>query len=143
MATSRQGIEMTNEQTIDEIMKAAADSVLAEIAHHNMPSSLRAGVCERKETALRHAITAALAAKDAEIERPKTQLAKPAEPELGEWIEWAGGQCPIADGVLFSAKFRDGAITNKYRHATEYRWSHGGGDLGVIEADIVAYRVLA
>lgn len=60
---------MTNEQTIGEIMKAAADLAQAEVQHHNMPNSLRAGLCERKRASLRHAITAALAAKDAEIER--------------------------------------------------------------------------
>lgn len=70
--------------------------------------------------------------------RKRLDDAKPATPAPGEWIEWLGGECPIADGVLFSAKFRDGTITNKYRHATVYRWSH----VGVPEADIVAYRIL-
>lgn len=137
---------MTNEQTIDEIMKAAADSVLAEIAHHNMPSSLRAGVCERKRAALRHAITAALAAKDAEIERLKARLtdsgcdlqALKARPEPDEWIEWAGGECPIADDVQHQIRTRDGWTSTVGADAPGWDWALQGGDIA-----IVAYRVLA
>ena len=95
---------MTNEQTIDEIMIASANLSSAEIEHYNMPCSLRAGVAQRKEAALRYAITAALAAKDAEIERLKADaeryrwlksrpVAVPADgPDLALWDDCCGDE---------------------------------------------------
>lgn len=136
---------------IDEIMQAAGKLVQAETAYHDMPTVRGMDECIGSRTALRAMIAAALDSQARQIEaltaerdelRRRLDDANPATPATGEWVEWRGGECPIADGVLFSAKFRDGTITNKYRHATEYRWSHGGGDLGVPEADIVAYRIL-
>ena len=53
---------MSNETnaTIDEIIRAVVHFAAAEIARHNMPSSLRAGVCARKEAEVRHLVTKAL-----------------------------------------------------------------------------------
>jgi hypothetical protein len=118
---------MTNEQTIDAIM-ACADLYRA-IDYVNWPES---------RGKLRHAITAALAAKDEEIERLKAQLAEPAKPAPGEWIEWAGGECPIADDVQHEIRMRDGWESS--RGADAQMWSGWGHDDSAY--DIVAYRVL-
>ena len=118
---------MTNEQTIDGIMGQADDYARA--------YAWRA----EEKAALRNMITAALAAKDAEIERLKAQLAEPAEPAPGEWIEWAGGECPLADGGRHSIRKRDGwQSVPDIAAADWYGWRHNGSS-----ADIVAYRVLA
>ena len=115
---------MTNEQTIDEIMGQADDYARA--------YAWRA----EENAALRNMITAALAAKDAEIERLKAKLAEPAP---GEWIEWAGGECPLNDSVRHSIRKRDGWQSAPNIAAADwYGWRHNGSS-----ADIVAYRVLA
>lgn len=75
----------------------------------------------------------------AEIERLTAQLAEPASPAPGEWIEWAGGECPIADGVRHQIKMRDGYLSSDDLEARSWiGWDHTAG-----ENDIVAYRVLA
>jgi hypothetical protein len=152
--TARNEDNMSNETnaTIDEIMSDIQSFASSwALTGGRFDDGSMAGIAEEQRGAVRRAITAALDSQARQIEaltaerdelRKRLDDAKPATPAPGEWVEWNGGECPIADGVLFSAKFRDGTITNKYRHATEYRWSHGGGDLGVPEADIVAYRIL-
>lgn len=95
---------------------------------------------------VRDIITSALGAKDhvkaalaAEIERLKAQLAEPAKPAPGEWIEWAGGECPLNDSVRHSIRKRDGWQSAPDIAAADwYGWRHNGSS-----ADIVAYRVLA
>lgn len=64
---------------------------------------------------------------------------QPAGAVPGEWIKWAGGECPIPDGVGFQFKFRDDSQNkeNVHYNATEWDWSDCAED-----ADIVAYRVL-
>lgn len=126
---------MTNEQTIDEIMALAS-----EVEDQGLIHACGEGaepIAERD--ALRNAIAAALAAKDAEIERLTAQLAEPAKPEPGEWIEWAGGECPIEDGVGFQFRFRDDSQAGDCIHhnAPTWVWSARSYD-----GDIVAYRVL-
>ena len=117
---------MTNEQTIDAIM-ACADLYRA-IDYVNWPES---------RGKLRPAITAALAAKDAEIAALKAQLAGTAKPAPGEWIEWAGGECPIADDVQHQIRTRDGWESNVDTDAYGWDWTRRHGDNA-----IVAYRVL-
>lgn len=116
---------MTNEQTIDEIMGQADDYARA--------YAWRA----EEKAALRNMITAALAAKDAEIAALKAQLAEPAESEPGEWIEWAGRECPIADDVQHQIRTRDGWESNVDTDAYGWDWTRRHGDNA-----IVAYRVL-
>lgn len=130
---------MTNEQTIDEIMELAFD--FSQAVHDDILSEM--GTCgdanshtSSSRGALRHAITAALAAKDAEIERLKAKLAEPAP---GEWIEWAGGECPIADDARIDVKCRDGDVLRDCLPSSLY-WSHYAD--GNYWGDIVAYRVL-
>ena len=117
---------MTNEQTIDEIMGQADDYARA--------YAWRA----EENAALRNMITAALAAKDAEIERLKAQLAEPAKPAPGEWIEWAGGECPIADGIPHQARLRNGAELNENSRASAVAWDHQRS-----ARDIIAYRIIS
>ena len=115
---------MTNEQTIDEIMKSARARITSEnatpVTVARMPAEEVAALLD-------------------EIERLKAQLAEPAESEPGELIEWAGGECPIPDGVGFQLKFCDDSQNNANVHynATEWDWNDYAAD-----ADIVAYRVL-
>lgn len=78
---------------------------------------------------------AAMATKDAAL---KARLAEPAKPEPGEWIEWAGGECPIADGVRHQIRTRDGWASTVGADASGWDWALQGGDIA-----IVAYRVLA
>lgn len=128
--------EQTNEQTIDEIMGQADDYARA--------YAWRA----EEKAALRNMITAALAAKDAEIERLKARLtdsgcdlqALKAEPAPGEWIEWAGGECPIADDARIDVECRDGDVLRDCLPSNLY-WSHHAD--GNYWGDIVAYRVMA
>ena len=94
---------------------------------------------------VRDIITSALGAKDhvkaalaAEIERLKAQLAEPAKPAPGEWIEWAGVECPIADDVQHQIRTRDGWESNVDTDAYGWDWTRRHGDNA-----IVAYRVLA
>lgn len=70
---------------------------------------------------------------------PLPTWSQPAGAVPGEWIKWAGGECPIPDGVGFQFKFRDDSQNkgNVHYKATEWDWSDCAAD-----ADIVAYRVL-
>lgn len=59
---------------------------------------------------------------------------KVAEPE---WIEWAGGECPLNGAETFSYKTRGGLDVAGACHAHRMRWTYIGAG-----TDIVAYRVL-
>lgn len=172
---------MTNEQTIDEIMvqagdhaRAWADSQTSEIGYRGTAYAYLA----EEKAALRHAITAALAAKDdamaimeAESVAMSDALRQIAEsmglgvghtaaeivaalkqrltdsgsdlqalkdsPAPGEWIEWNGVECPIADGVLHEVRLKDGRNLLSL-NAGAWVWIHRGEGF-----DIVAYKVLA
>lgn len=55
-----------------------------------------------------------------------------------EWIEWAGGECPVEGRRRVEARLRDGATEEM--DANSFDWEHLQDDA---ENDIVAYRVLA
>ena len=56
-------------------------------------------------------------------------------PDADGWIEWNGGECPVADGVALDVKYRDGdKLTIRYPEV--YRWNHIGN-----RGDFVAYRL--
>ena len=122
---------MMNEQTIDEIIKAPARE------------TWQYGVKTAWYTL--EQVNAALAAKDAEIAALTQRLTdsgcdlQAPTPESGEWVEWNGGKCPIADGVKFQFKFRDGSQGNDYAwtNAPEWIWANRG-----YGGDIVAYRII-
>lgn len=59
-----------------------------------------------------------------------------------EWIEWAGGLCPLPVGHLFHLRYRDGVESRRPRiaegvWASVSVWLHRGD-----QSDIVAYRVV-
>lgn len=62
---------------------------------------------------------------------------------MSEWIEWDGGECPVAPDVMVCIKFRDGndffADDKRALGAVDWtpNWHHSGGD-----SDIIAYRVI-
>lgn len=57
------------------------------------------------------------------------------------WIEWSGGECPVAESCVVEVKFRSGKV-KKPAAAEEYLWTNGYGDLAETGADIIAYRVV-
>lgn len=53
-----------------------------------------------------------------------------------EWIEWAGGECPVAAGMTLSLRFRNGI--EWLDDCDDYLdWSHTDNPM-----DIIAYRVV-
>jgi hypothetical protein len=62
------------------------------------------------------------------------------------WIEWNGGECPVAHGTLVVCRYRDGDIESglvacelvpdRYREASRPFWRHDDAN-----NDIVAYRL--
>lgn len=57
------------------------------------------------------------------------------------WIEWGGGECPVAPQTLVHVQFRSGN-TSEYEAADPaymYSWGH---DEDIWRSDIVAYRVV-
>lgn len=67
------------------------------------------------------------------IEAKFAELRAPKEPE---WIEWQGGECPVADDTRVEVKFRSGECNSKFKAGT-WNWKHSGW-----ASDIIAYRVL-
>lgn len=68
--------------------------------------------------------------------------AKSADPEkvsaLSDvWIQWPGGECPVADDVLVEVMLNDGCIERPLP-ANSFRWNHlnDGND-----SDIIAYKL--
>ena len=66
------------------------------------------------------------------IEAKFAELRAPKEPE---WIEWYGGECPVAEGADCEVKFRSGECNSEFSSGN-WSWKHfaSGGD-------IIAYRV--
>jgi hypothetical protein len=52
------------------------------------------------------------------------------------WIEWGGGECPVADDQRVHVQFRDGEVINN-TGGNCIRWSHKG-----YPRDIIAYRII-
>lgn len=77
-----------------------------------------------------------LQAQIAELTERVESLLK-AAPDDG-WIEWSGGDMPVAEGVFVDVKFRNGKRFLNYS-ATEYYWSRDVNEGG---CDIIAYRVV-
>lgn len=51
------------------------------------------------------------------------------------WLEWKGGDCPVADDVWVHIKHRNGDIRTVIA-SSAYHWYHGGDG-----SDIIAYKV--
>ena len=59
-------------------------------------------------------------------------------PHGSQWIEWKGGECPVAGDVMVTVRIGSlGESSLPYR-ADGFSWKHYGS-----EADIIAYRVCA
>lgn len=54
-----------------------------------------------------------------------------------EWIEWHGGECPIASDEPAAVRFRNGAVFGFDSCPKDLIWRHDGD-----EGDIVAYRTV-
>lgn len=59
------------------------------------------------------------------------------------WIEWKGGECPVAEGTLIDIKDRDGQLHMEVEalgHFSNYEthWQHNCAE----EIQIIAYRIL-
>lgn len=63
---------------------------------------------------------------------------------MSEWIEWNGGECPVADGTMVDVRYRDGDQINALsagghsigRDASADYWLYDG-----YKNDIIAYRL--
>lgn len=54
-----------------------------------------------------------------------------------EWIEWAGGECPVPDDrAEVEVKFRDGQV-HRDNCPSDWTWADRGQSL-----DIIAYRIV-
>ena len=70
------------------------------------------------------------------IARAEAALAEP-QPDADGWIPWAGGECPLADGVWHRVRFRDGYEPAPIENPLDWRWTATG-----LRSDIIAYRVV-
>lgn len=61
--------------------------------------------------------------------------------ERGEWIEWGGGEMPVAECTAVEVKFRYGAVSGEAEYAGAYRWFHSAQSYSG-HADIIAYRII-
>lgn len=85
---------------------------------------------------LEHTLRAAHAVKEA-TGLPRKVGPEPAKPWTDDWIEWKGGECPVAANAIIQRKYRDGADGFMKAPAAYFRWTHLGED-----RDIIAYRVV-
>jgi hypothetical protein len=65
---------------------------------------------------------------------------------MSEWIEWDDGICPVEDGVLVDAKYRDGIVktslpANLCQISTGYDASKAFWEKDNVANDIVAWRL--
>lgn len=64
---------------------------------------------------------------------------QPVEPSNKDgWIEWKGGQCPVAPDTIVEVKFRSGTQTPEGWNAGYFNWDWGDDQSN----DILAYRVV-
>ena len=52
------------------------------------------------------------------------------------WIEWKGGECPVAGGLTVYVNYRDGGKTPKAVKAESQRWNHSG-----LRGDIMSFSL--
>lgn len=62
--------------------------------------------------------------------------------EVVGWVDWHGGECPVAPDATVEAKLRHGGPTHVAR-ASGLSWKHGNIHGPTMDSDIVSYRVLA
>lgn len=55
---------------------------------------------------------------------------------MTDWIEWKGGECPVAPYAEVCIRMRDGEESTCSDYASSLRWDHTGS-----VGDIIAYRL--
>lgn len=57
---------------------------------------------------------------------------------MEKWIDWEGGECPVADDTWVFIRLRDGTVSDSAGPARSHtlRWGHNG-----IGSDIIAYCI--
>lgn len=75
-----------------------------------------------------------LQAKEVGIPEP-VRLVDDAKPDADGWIEWKGGDCPVAHNAAVEYKMRNGKKDMRNR-AESLRWAYAN-----IDSDIIAYRL--
>lgn len=107
----------------DELL-AALYLALPFVEDHEGDSGYKPGAVSKAVSTIKAAIAA--------VEQPAYA------PAAEGWIEWNGGECPVAECVLVNVKFANGEEQDALVPAGEWDWSHGncGG------YDIIAYRVV-
>ena len=62
--------------------------------------------------------------------------------ERGEgWIEWRGGEQPVADNTIVDVRLRNGQVRFLVS-SDSFIWTNGYSDLPETAVDIIAYRVV-
>jgi hypothetical protein len=59
-----------------------------------------------------------------------------------EWIEWAGGECPVEPDTIVDTKDRDGTVLRGSR-ADRWNWDWGFPACLTPADNIIAYRVVS
>ena len=54
---------------------------------------------------------------------------------MEQWVDWAGGKCPVHGNTRIDVKLRDGRILERVASLPAYMWAQAGKP-----ADIMAYR---
>lgn len=57
--------------------------------------------------------------------------------QVGKWIEWGGGICPVSLDEIVLIDFRDGTTSSEPRFASYTRWEHRGDSRDVIRYFVV------
>lgn len=70
-----------------------------------------------------------------EVARIALPILEQQERGEGEWIDWVGGECPVADHVKVEYQLRAGAKGSE--PARRLDWQHEGK-----RHDIIAYRII-
>ncbi|QHJ79607.1 MAG: hypothetical protein [Caudoviricetes sp.] len=73
---------------------------------------------------------------EAELEQLRQQVGAPAD---DGWIEWAGGECPVAPWEYVSVKHRSDKCVSQNAMASYFDWSNYPSKF---DTDIIAYRVV-
>lgn len=55
---------------------------------------------------------------------------------MAEWIEWGGGECPVADGTVVGIEFRNG-VRSYADKASDYYWEDDGDGFSIIRYRVV------
>jgi hypothetical protein len=111
---------------------AALERIAAALERAHPDPALDAGRHRERQLAEKDAATAAMRAMVDAVISPNI------DPD-GEWIEWHGGECPVAPSTLVNVRLRDGTLSDAKRKASAYTWAHTFSNSGPF--NIIAYRL--